>query len=815
MKLLSVWGPILLLIVLGLVTLNIRFSADIYSLLPAQAPTVEGLKRYQREFSSSHAVIIAINGPDRQATQAGAEQVAQLLEQNQLSNLVVWQSPFREDTAALGELLAYLWINQPAEIFSAMVKRFDATTLPPYLGEVLERIATSFNAEEVGRLAYDPLGLTNIAEALAAQAGGNAFASPDGLFRIVHARCPGEKPGYWQYRDWLDEIQTTVKRAQAKGTLNPELTVRYTGNPVFVREFGSRMLRDLLSAAVSTLFLVMLLFWWAYHRWPPMYWLGGLLGAVLVLTVLGGTLLFGELNAISLGFATILMGLAADYGLIVYQEYRTHAAFSPNELRRMLAPSILWAAATTAGAFLMVARSSLPGLTQLGILVALGILTAAVLVLVAYVPSVQRSVQVDAAKPSGLRREGLRVPTLKPRSVWLITGGLLCSSVLVLCFITPGIDTRVEAMQFKNVEAQQVHDEVQAHIPARMQGSENDLWLIVSGSDAHEVKARLSRAQASIDAMQQRGVLITAHLPGALWPDLSAQQQNLTQLPTLTAERQRIGQQVMESGFDTDSLLLTEAVFDVWQTYEADAASPETLAKARWPRHDSVCWLFDQFASRSDAEVLALGLISIDPSVPKADVVLLAQEVNQLDGVQLVGWPLLASTLAETMVADTRNVILPVALVLVVLLGLAFRNLCDIALSFGTLVLTLLSLTAVMAWLGWHWNLMNMAALPLLLGAGVDYSIHIQLALKRYEGSIAQVHRSVGSAILLCGASTAAAFTSLGLASNPGIASLGRVTAVGIVIATCTAVFLLPGWWHATHRTCCQKRNPDEEPSSR
>jgi len=39
---------------------------------------------------------------------------------------------------------------------------------------------------------------------------------------------------------------------------------------------------------------------------------------------------------------------------------------------------------------------------------------------------------------------------------------------------------------------------------------------------------------------------------------------------------------------------------------------------------------------------------------------------------------------------------------------------------------------------------MNITALPLLLGAGVDYSIQIQLALKRYGGDIRKVKRSVG-----------------------------------------------------------------------
>lgn len=814
MRLLRVWGPILLLIVLGLATVDVHFRADIYSLLPARAPTVEGLKRYQREFSSSHTVIIAMNGPDRESTYDGAEHIAQLLKQNQLANRVVWRSPFREDSSALGELLAYLWINQPADDFARMLHRFDAATVPQYLETVLERIATSFNAEEVGRLAYDPFGLSRVTDSLTTQTGGDSFASEDGRFRIMHARYPGEAPGYWQYRDWLNEIHTAISQAQTQGTLNSDLTVRYTGNPVFMREFGSRMLRDLLWAAISTLVLVMMLFWWAYHRWPPMLWLAGLLAAVLVLTVLGGTYLFGELNAISLGFATILMGLAADYGLIVYQEYRMHPAYSPRQLQRMLAPSILWAAATTAGAFLMVARSSLPGLTQLGVLVALGILCAAVLVLVAYVPSVQKSVASDAAQGTNTGPAGLRHIAPRANLVWPLTLGLLVCSVLVLLFAMPGIETNVEALQFKNIAAQKVHDEVQANIPARVQGSENDLWLIVDGSDGPQVRARLARVQNALTSIQQRGFTVDAHLPGALWPHLEAQQQNRPLLQALTADRERIRQQVMEAGFDTDSMTITQAVFDMWQAYgkSMDSASPSR--EVLWPQSDSVCWLFDQFASRSGDEVLALGLVSLDPELSEPDMMRLVAEVNQLDGVQLVGWPLLTTTLADTMIADTRNIMLPVAVVLVGLLGFAFRNICDVLLSFATLLLTLVCLAAVMALLGWRWNLMNMAALPLLLGAGVDYSIHIQLALKRYQGNTAQVYRSVGSAILLCGASTAAAFTSLGFASNPGIASLGRVTALGIGVASCTAVFLLPGWWHTAHRLGSRNQHVNQGPAS-
>jgi len=48
---------------------------------------------------------------------------------------------------------------------------------------------------------------------------------------------------------------------------------------------------------------------------------------------------------------------------------------------------------------------------------------------------------------------------------------------------------------------------------------------------------------------------------------------------------------------------------------------------------------------------------------------------------------------------------------------------------------------------------------------------------------------------MLCGATAMAGFGSLGFSSNPGMASLGRVCAVGIGANMIISVFLLPAWW--------------------
>jgi len=77
----------------------------------------------------------------------------------------------------------------------------------------------------------------------------------------------------------------------------------------------------------------------------------------------------------------------------------------------------------------------------------------------------------------------------------------------------------------------------------------------------------------------------------------------------------------------------------------------------------------------------------------------------------------------------------------------------------------------------------------------VDYSIFIQLALRRHGGDLDVVRRSIGRALLLCGGTAMAGFGSLAWSSNPGMASLGRVCAVGIGANMLISVFLLPAWW--------------------
>src|SRR5262249_22277682 len=150
------------------------------------------------------------------------------------------------------------------------------------------------------------------------------------------------------------------------------------------------------------------------------------------------------------------------------------------------------------------------------------------------------------------------------------------------------------------------------------------------------------------------------------------------------------------------------------------------------------------------------------------------------EGFMVSGWDLLGTSILERVKNNLWRVVLPMVLLVLLSLGLAFGRPTEILLSLAVLAMSGLCLFAVMLVAGWSWNLLNLMALPLMLGSGVDYSIFMQLALRRHHGDMIGAHRSVGRALLLCGGTAVAGFGSLSWSTNAGMASLGQVCAVGI-----------------------------------
>ncbi len=402
-------------LILGLLSIagfaRLRFDVDVLNLLPKDLPVVKGLDLYQHHFTDSRELIITIKSPDAAKTESAARDLArELRSQTNLVDSVMWQPAWLERPAQAAELIGFLWLNQPPAVFGELTNRLTGTNIAATLADAREQLATSLSPMDLARRGYDPYNLMNLPESVSAGAaspfgeGQNLFASADGIFRIIFVRAKPQLSNYQACIKWMMDMKQAVEQFRQSKKIPNDTVIGYTGGPAFTAEISSGMQHDMTSSIGITSIIIAILFWIFHRRWVPMLWLLVLLAVILTCTLALGGLFFGTINVVSLGFAGILLGLAVDYGVVHYQE----AMAAPNaiipEIRHAIGPSIFWAAFTTISAFLVLNFGGLPGLAQLGSLVALGVTLSALVMLFAFLPPTVSRSHEKAARANCFRK---------------------------------------------------------------------------------------------------------------------------------------------------------------------------------------------------------------------------------------------------------------------------------------------------------------------------------------------------------------------------------------------------------------------------
>jgi lauroyl/myristoyl acyltransferase len=316
------------------------------------------------------------------------------------------------------------------------------------------------------------------------------------------------------------------------------------------------------------------------------------------------------------------------------------------------------------------------------------------------------------------------------------------------------------------------------------------LWLLAAGKSEADVFHRLKEAEPVLTEAVSNNLIASFTLPTALWPDPEAQIANRPLAMDLVGRRDILRDAAQSNGFAPSALGLTEKILDTWQAVSA-------IHGTFWPTNPMSRWIFDKVTSRTSTNLFALGFINpVESGTHNAPSRLSTLEaaLPQQD-VWLSGWELLGSAIFSKVKSNLWKLVTPMVSLILLSLWLAFRRWQEVVLSIAVLFLSGLCLLSVMRLTHWSWNLLNLMALPLILGTGVDYSIFMQLALRRYHGDLQMAYNSVGRALLLCGATAIAGFGSLAWSSNAGMASLGQVCAVGIAGNMLGSIFLLPIWW--------------------
>jgi predicted exporter/lauroyl/myristoyl acyltransferase len=768
-----------MLVVLGM--WRLRFDAEPLALLPDEVPSVAGLRWHQRDFPAGRELIVTVRADAPDVALRTAEAVASDLGSVAgLASRVRWQVSFETN---LAENIAWMWMQQPAARLQELESRLAPGRLGLQLAEARERLATSLDPMEMARTGYDPLGLLEI-PGLAGKGGpmegGGAFANASGTFRIVMVE-PAGAMNYRQATEWLMRVRTRVDEVVRRLGVAGAVEVGFTGGPAFLSEVANGMESDLRTSVLSTVLVIALLFWLAHRSFRPLVLLVAALGLTLLLTLAAGGLVLGTLNVISCGFAAVMMGLVVDYGLVGYQEFRANPGAGVADLRRRVLPGVGWSAVTTAGTFLSLGLAGLPGLAQLGVLTAVGLGIGAVVMLFWFLP------RIGSRTQESVRREG--ASTLDSaqggvggRLVILATAALLVACVGVLVWRGwPVVDGGAEPLRPRNSPAYATMERLQREIG---RGS-NTTWLLFRGATATEVGRKMEASLPVLEQAVRDGRVTEFQLPVGFWPRPELAQANRDVASRLSKRTRELGGLLEQSGFSTNAMALAGGVLTWWQRWTAPGAEVPV-----WPGNDSAQWLAGLMSARSPDGGWT-GLATVNGAVPAVTLPGLPE------GVLVTGWDRLGPDLMARVGHRVKVLTWGIALVLVGCLWLAFRRWTEVLLSLAALAMSFLVLLAVMTLLGARWNLLNLVALPLLLGTSVDSTIHVQLAMRRERGRLGAVWRTTGVALVLCAGANIAGFGSLAWSSNAGLASLDLVCAGGVLCVLFTSLVFLPRWWLA------------------
>jgi hopanoid biosynthesis associated RND transporter like protein HpnN len=149
---------------------------------------------------------------------------------------------------------------------------------------------------------------------------------------------------------------------------------------------------------------------------------------------------------------------------------------------------------------------------------------------------------------------------------------------------------------------------------------------------------------------------------------------------------------------------------------------------------------------------------------------------------------------ASATVVYSFELALTYALIMVTLLLIVFlRSLSDIVLVVVPIVIAAGATAGLTALLGIPFNFANIIALPLLVGVGVDNGIHMVHRMRTEPPRDGEaLGTSTSRAVFASGLTTIASFGNLAFSPHVGMASMGQLLTLGMVVTMAATLLLLP-----------------------
>lgn len=613
-------------------------------------------------------------------------------------------------------------------------------------------------------IADDPLGIASAAFAEQLPGTGNARLEGDILvvrgegkhWVLVRAATAGDP-----YRtETQGDVVNAIAAARAAATeVSADATVEASGVVLHAAAAASKAQTEIATFGSVDLIAVILLIVLVFRMLRPLLFTLVTLGIATTAAIAACQFVFGNVHILTLTFGTSLIGVSVDYSLHYFVNRMRDGAATPHNI----VPALILGCTTAVVGYLTLFVAPIPGLRQIALFSAVGLVVACACVILIY-PGLDRG-PIPRAVPGWVGRfAAVRVEDLLPRAAWwaVVPLGL---GVCVWGLTRLHTLDDVRALQRPSPELVASEKRVRSLLGVGF----DTRFVLVTAPTPELVLQRLEALTPVLARLQAEGKIHGALSPSPSLVSLERQHADRELLARAVYGADGVLEHVMQRlGFEQDAIVARRAEFAAG---EARLLTPEIWLESPLSAPVRHLWL-DALGEDHAAVVL------LDGNTAPAQV---QAAVEALPGVRFVDQVAdISHVLGEYRRIASRVMLVVITVMLACLLGF-YRSSAALRTALPAAAGIAITLAAL-GLLREPINLFHVLSLLLVLGLGVDYAIILR------EG---RSHQAV-LAVFLSMTATLISFGLLGFSSVPFVRSIGLTVALGVAFTFLVAIAAKP-----------------------
>ncbi|HEY0608388.1 MAG TPA: MMPL family transporter, partial [Chitinophaga sp.] len=566
-------------------------------------------------------------------------------------------------------------------------------------------------------------------------------------------------------REFLDELEQ----------VHPYVTVSYFGATAVSVGNAQQLRQDtMFTQGIAVILLVVLIaFFFRKKRAPLLVMLPVVFGALFSLACI--YLLKGKISVIALGAGAVVLGIAVNYSLHVFNHYR-HLGDIRETIRDLATPMTI-GSFTTIGGFLCLQFVHSPMLKDVGLFAALSLVGAALFSLI-YLPHWITSAN---ARPPVHQHTWLdRLADYRPEKNKYLVGGIVLLTVLF--FFTAGkvgFESDMMRMNFMRPELKAA----EAKLNRLNAYTAQSVYVVTEGSTLEDALQEHERMLPLVQQLEQKGVVKKYAGVGGLLPSKQQQQARLQRWNNYwTPEKKQqliayLQQQGPVAGFKASA----------FEPFASWLQKDFTLIPAEAQQQLLASSLGDYVTEKKD-QVSLVTLLKVNPAEKKAVYDALSSQTH----TTVLDKQYAANRLAEVIRKEFNSIAWMTSLLVFFALLLSYGRIELALITFIPMLISWIWILGIMGMFDIKFNIVNIILSTFIFGLGDDYSIFTMDGLLQQYRSGKQQLSSFRSSIFFSAITTILGLGVLIFAQHPSLRSIALISIIGIGCVVLISQVLIP-----------------------